>query len=37
MVSGKGEPIEIHGFVNQGQENGFVLEKVREYQKKVWP
>ena len=33
-VREKGEPIEIHGFVNQGQENGFVLEKVREYQKK---
>ena len=33
-VREKGEPIEIHGFVNQGQENVFVLEKVREYQKK---
>ena len=33
-VREKGEPIEIHGFVNQGQENGFVLEKVREYQEK---
>ena len=33
-VREKGEPIEIHGFVNQGQENAFVLEKVREYQKK---
>ena len=33
-VREKGEPIELHGFVNQGQENAFVLEKVREYQKK---
>lgn len=33
-VREKGEPIELHGFVNQGQENAFVLERVREYQKK---
>lgn len=31
-VRDKGFPIEIHGFVNQSQENRFVLEKIREYQ-----